>query len=357
MYAELRDRFIQADRPFAEGAVDVFQQRFTVGEVKTASLAITALGVYEAELNGKKVGDILFAPGYTYYHRQLQAQTYGVTELMVPGENVLRVYLGQGWYCGRYTFDNKCQIYGEHSAVSWVLTADGAPVAHSRGDVSLMESPYEYAGLYDGEIYHAGPLKPGGVKAVPYAGRLPEVIEDGVLYTKVQEEVPVKSAVKRGDVTILDFGQNFAGFVEIDPAYMEGDTLKLRHGEILNADGSLYTTNLRKAKAELVYHRGDEAVKYRPKFTFMGFRYAELSGVEYVPGLLTAYAARWSAPASLPAQTRRWSSSTATRCGASAATIWRCPPTAPSGTSGWATPGTAMCLPAPGPITTTPRRF
>jgi alpha-L-rhamnosidase len=290
MYAELRDRFIQADRPFAEGAVDVFQQRFTVGEVKTASLAITALGVYEAELNGKKVGDILFAPGYTYYHRQLQAQTYGVTELLVPGENVLRVYLGQGWYCGRYTFDNKCQIYGEHSAVSWVLTADGAPVAHSRGDVSLMESPYEYAGLYDGEIYHAGPLKPGGMKAVPYAGRLPEVIEDGVLYTKVQEEVPVKSAVKRGDVTILDFGQNFAGFVEIDPAYMEGDTLKLRHGEILNADGSLYTTNLRKAKAELVYHRGDEAVKYRPKFTFMGFRYAELSGVEYVPGLLTAYA-------------------------------------------------------------------
>ena len=150
MYAELRDRFIQADRPFAEGAVDVFQQRFTVGEVKTASLAITALGVYEAELNGKKVGDILFAPGYTYYHRQLQAQTYGVAELLVPGKNVLRVYLGQGWYCGRYTFDNKCQIYGEHSAVSWVLTADGAPVAHSRGDVSLMESPYEYAGLYDG---------------------------------------------------------------------------------------------------------------------------------------------------------------------------------------------------------------
>jgi len=78
MYAELRDRFIQADRPFTEGAVDVFQQRFTVGEVKTASLAITALGVYEAELNGKKVGDILFAPGYTYYHRQLQAQTYGI---------------------------------------------------------------------------------------------------------------------------------------------------------------------------------------------------------------------------------------------------------------------------------------
>ena len=290
MYEELRSRFIQADRPFAEGAVDVFEQRFTAGNVQNAQLAITALGVYEAELNGQKVGDILFAPGYTYYHRQLQAQTYDVTGLLVPGENTLRVYLGQGWYCGRYTFDNKCQIYGEHSAVAWVLTADAALLADSRGEVFMLDSPYEYAGLYDGEIYHAGQLKPSGAKPVPYTGKVPEVMEDGILYTKVQQEMPVQSAVKRGDVTILDFGQNFAGFIEIDPAYMEGDSLKLRHGEILNADGSLYTTNLRKAKAELVYHKGDETKKYRPRFTFMGFRYAELSGVEYIPGLLTAYA-------------------------------------------------------------------
>ncbi len=290
MYEELRGRFIQADRPFIEGAVDVFEQRFTANGAKNAQLAITALGVYEAELNGKKVGDILFAPGYTYYHRQLQAQTYDVTDLLAEGENVLRVYLGQGWYCGRYTFDNKCQIYGEHSAVSWVLRLDGSPVADSRGDVAVLESPYEYAGLYDGEVYHAGPLKPTGAKPIPYTGKAPEVIEDGILYTKVQEEMPVKAAVKRGDVTILDFGQNFAGFIEIDPAYMEGNTLKLRHGEILNAGGSLYTANLRKAKAELVYHKGDERTKYRPRFTFMGFRYAELSGVEYVPDLLTAYA-------------------------------------------------------------------
>ena len=290
MYEQLRDCFIQADRPFIEGAVDVFEQRFTAADVKNARLDITALGVYEAELNGQRVGDILFAPGYTYYHRQLQAQSYDVTELLTEGENVLRVYLGQGWYCGRYTFDNKCRTYGEHSAVSWVLTADGVPVANSRGSVTMLESPYQYAGLYDGEIYRAGPLKPTGAKPVPYTGKVPETIEAGILYTKAQEEMPVKSAVKQGEVTILDFGQNFAGFIEINPAYMEGDTLKLRHGEILNADGSLYTANLRNAKAELVYHKGDETAKYRPRFTFMGFRYAELSGVEYVPGLLTARA-------------------------------------------------------------------
>ncbi|MBP3520220.1 MAG: alpha-L-rhamnosidase N-terminal domain-containing protein, partial [Oscillospiraceae bacterium] len=232
MFEELKPRFIQADRPFREGAVDVFEQRFSAEGVKKACLMITALGVYEAELNGKKVGDILFAPGYTYYHRQLQAQSYDVTGMLREGENLLRVYLGQGWYCGRYTFDNKCQIYGEHTAVSWLLTLEDNEGSHSYasdgGNVSVLESPYEYAGLYDGEIYHARHLKPSNARVIPYTGKVPEVIEEGILYTKVQEKLQVQTAVKRGDVTILDFGQNFAGFIEIDPAFMKGDRLKLR---------------------------------------------------------------------------------------------------------------------------------
>lgn len=294
MYEQLKKKFIQAESPFTEGAVDLFEQRISVRGVKAASLSITALGIYEAEINGKRVGDILFAPGYTYYHRQLQAQTYDVTDMLTEGENVLRVYLGQGWYCGRYTFDNKCGIYGDHSAAAWILNVEqeggNRMFASNDGNVEMLESPYEYAGFYDGEVYHAKAAVPTGKKPVSYGGRVPEVIEPGMIYTKVQEEMPVQSVVKRGDVTILDFGQNFAGFIEIDPSFMKGEALKLRHGEILNADGSLYTTNLRKAKAELVFHKGDLAGKYRPKFTFMGFRYAELSGVEYVSGLVTAYA-------------------------------------------------------------------
>lgn len=292
-YDQLRQQFICANHPYVEGAVDVFRQSIQAVEVKKATLCITALGIYEAELNGKKVGDILFAPGYTYYPRQLQVQCYDVTELFCRQENELIVYLGQGWYCGRYTFDNKCQIYGEQPAVAWTLTiegAEGTAVYTSRDDtVELLNSPYEYAGLYDGEIYHAGGesfLQPSEEKPFPYAGKLPEVFEEGILYTKPYEEVSVKSAAKHGDVTILDFGQNFAGFVEIDPAHMKGGCLKLRHGEILNADGSLYTANLRKAKAETVYYKGTETKKYRPRFTFMGFRYVELSGAEYEEGLL-----------------------------------------------------------------------
>ncbi len=294
MYEELREQFIRADRPFAEGAVDVFEQTVFARTVKRASLVITALGVYEAQLGGKKVGDILFAPGYTYYPRLLQVQTYDVTPMLAEGENTLRVYLGQGWYCGRYTFDNKCQVYGETAAAAWLLTvedAQGTRVYASRDEgVAVWESPYDYAGFYDGEIYRADAPLPSDVRAVPYDGPLPEELVDGLLYTKVQEEIPVQSAEVRGDVTIIDFGQNFAGFVEIDPSRMKSDMLKLRHGEILNPDGSLYTTNLRKAKAETVYYKGTEGEKYRPRFTFMGFRYVELSGAPYEEGLLTARA-------------------------------------------------------------------
>ncbi len=283
----LRKHFIQSDQEFTEGRVDVFRQIITVDTAQKAALTITALGVYEARLNGKKIGDHFLAPGFTYYHRDLHVQKYQV-ELRL-GENELVVFLGQGWYCGRFTFNNKVQIYGENPAVSWILETEDA--AYTSGNcVEELESPYEYAGLYDGEIYHADILKTADRKPVPYTGKLPEVFEEESCALRLREEMPVQSVTVREDHTILDFGQNFAGVISIDPGKMEGAMLKLRHGEILNADGSLYTANLRKARAEILYHKGENEEIYTPKFTYMGFRYVELTGVPYVPGLITAHA-------------------------------------------------------------------
>lgn len=295
---DLKSHFITVDRPYKEGTVEVFEQ--PVGEcgIKKATLTITALGVYEADIDGKKVGDIFMAPGYTYYPRNLHVQAYDVTG-MLSGSSVLRVYLGQGWYCGRFTCDNKIQIYGDQPAVAWVLEAvqaDGTTQVYTSSDANVraVQSPYESASEYDGEIYFADgaphPAADPVIQPVKFTGHVPEMLEESNVYVKIQEELPVKSVTRQGDVTILDFGQNFAGIIEIDPVKMNGDVLKLRHGEILNADGSLYTTNLRKAKAELIYYKGAETVKYRPRFTFMGFRYVELSGIPYTDGLLTAYA-------------------------------------------------------------------
>ncbi len=291
---DLKAHFITVDRPYKEGTVEVFEQGIPGLDAVKATLTITALGLYEAELGGEKVGDRLFTPGYTYYPKDLHYQVYDVTERL-GADTVLRVYLGQGWYCGRYTCDNKTQIYGERPAVSWVLELeqnDGAVKRFCSNDenVKAVRGPYVYAGFYDGEIYHTDGGPDEAIQPIPYTGALPEVLEESTIGVKVQEEMPVRTISKQGGVTILDFGQNFAGFVEIDPAKMNGSAITLRHGEILNPDGSLYTTNLRKAKAEIVYHKGASGKKYRPRFTYMGFRYVELSGVEYVPGLVTAYA-------------------------------------------------------------------
>lgn len=290
---DLRPHFITADRPFQEGTVEVFEQSVRVESLKKATLSITALGLYEAELNGEKVGDLLFTPGYTYYPRHLYQQCYDVTSMLRPGENTLRVYLAQGWYCGRFTFDNKSQIYGPAPAVSWVLELEDENGAHSvssdDAEVTAVPSPYDYAGFYDGEVYdpRGGQYPP--VQPVPYRGELLGEMEERQGGIRLREELEVQAVLPREDgTTILDFGQNFAGILVIDPAKMKGESLKLRHGELLNGDGSLYTANLRKAKAELVYTKGEGL--YRPRFTYMGFRYAELSGVEYVPGLVKAYA-------------------------------------------------------------------
>ncbi|MDE6846006.1 MAG: glycoside hydrolase family 78 protein [Lachnospiraceae bacterium] len=294
---ELKQYFITIDREYKEGDVAVFRQKFSGENVVSAVLFSTAMGVYDAEINGKKVGEQMFAPGYTYYPRRVLYQEHDVTALLDTedgAENELVFYLGQGWYCGRFLCENKTQIYGEKPAVSWLLRlkfADGSEKeVHSDADVEELESPYAYAGEYDGEIYFADGRNRVIGHPVVFQGKMDFALERTLTEVRVQEEMPVKSVTESEGKTILDFGQNFAGIVEIDPAFLEEEVLTVRHGEILNPDGSLYTANLRKAKATVIYHAGAEKKRYRPRFTYMGFRYMEVSGAQYKPGMIKAYA-------------------------------------------------------------------
>lgn len=290
---ELGKQWITSEKEYREGEVFVYQQKFTASQVKKAVFYGTALGVYEAELNGVKIGRQMFAPGFSYYPRRVLYQTHEVTELLREGENTLTVYLGQGWYCGRFLCENQTQIYGEQPAVAWILELEDAAGSRrlvSDETVEELESPYEYAGEYDGEIYFADGREKVTGHAAAYTRETPFALEPTLTEVRLQDEMPVREATVQGDVTILDFGQNFAGIVEIDPSFLTNETITIRHGEILNADGSLYTANLRKAKATIVYHAGAEKKKYRPRFTYMGFRYMELSGATYQPGMIKAYA-------------------------------------------------------------------
>lgn len=296
---ELKQHFITIDREYKEGDVAVFRQKFSGENVVSAVLYSTALGVYETEINGKKVGEQMFAPGYTYYPRRVLYQEHDVSGLLATDsgsveENELRIYLGQGWYCGRFLCENKTQIYGEKPAVSWMLRltyADGnEKTLHSGTDVEELESPYGYAGEYDGEIYFADGRNNRIGYPVAFVGKTDFALERTLTEVRVQEEMPVKTITESEGRTILDFGQNFAGIVEINPAFLTDEVMTIRHGEILNPDGSLYTANLRKAKATIIYHAGAEKKIYRPRFTYMGFRYMEVSGVQYKPGMIKAYA-------------------------------------------------------------------
>jgi len=292
---ELKNHFITSPSEFVEGKVIIFRQKLLAKDVASAKLTMTAQGIYEVELNGNKLGEQLFAPGYTYYPRRLLYQEYDLMTDLQPDENELTVYLGQGWYCGRFLFDNKVQLYGNKPGVSWVLElefTDGSKKqVVSDEKVEELASPYEYAGFYDGEIYNAGAELSVIGHAVAYEESLPMDIAPTTMEVKVQEEVGIQTVTKHDGKTILDFGQNFAGIIEINPQYLRDEKITIRHGEILNPDGSLYTTNLRKAKATLVYQASENKKEiFRPRFTYMGFRYAELSGVEYRKGLIKAYA-------------------------------------------------------------------
>ncbi len=304
---ELRQAFTTTERPYRDGAVELFEQTLDLPggvAVTRAELAITALGMYEAELDGKKVGDSFLTPGFTYYPHDLGYQVYDVTEALAAGAQTLRVHLAQGWYCGRFTCDNKTQIWGERPAVAWVLEVSFADGTNFRAtsadaDVHTAASPFDFASLYDGEVYWANGAReersdePEVFPPVPFAGALPDEIRPATIRTTLHEVFEPVSVDERPDGTVIvDFGQNMAGIIELDTTLIAGDArcVTIRHGEILNPDGSLYTANLRTAKATIAYHAGEPEGMWRPRFTYMGFRYVELSGTPWRPGLLRARA-------------------------------------------------------------------
>ena len=294
---ELKEHLICLEKDYVEGEVYKLKESIPLlGKPKSAKLYITGFGLYDAYLNGKKVGEQLFKPGFTDYNRRVLFQEYDLTSSLKE-ENILEVYVGQGWYCGRFFCENTTQNFGKLPSVSYcleIIYEDGKKecfYSHEGQMASISE--YDYAGFYDGETIDFSKSNLGGfcgeMKGIPFPKGVE--IEKTLTEVKLQEEMEVKSVASLGDKTIIDFGQNFAGVISINADLLKpGQKIVIRHGEILNKDGSLYTANLRKAKATLSYKKGNEKGSYTPRFTYMGFRYVELAGADYVPGLIKAHA-------------------------------------------------------------------
>lgn len=265
----------------------LFRKRFEPkSKVVRAVVYATALGVYELSLNGKKVGDEYFAPGFTAYKKNLYYQTYDITD-DVKDSNEFTAEVAGGWAVGSFVFTRKnritaprqcfmCEIRIEYEDGSVEVIATGDDWQVTRKCKTLA------ADLYDGEIYDArvsatdGDYKPAKVEKV---GIKPDIRAAVGVPVKRHEIFEPVSVNRIGDSLVYDFGQNFAGVVELNIKGTAGDRITVRHAEILNTDGTLNTAFLRSAKATVEYTCRDGEQSYSPRFTYMGFRYVSIVGI------------------------------------------------------------------------------
>ncbi len=271
------------------------------GPVRSARLYVTAHGLYEARLNGRRVGDLLFTPGWTAYHKRLQYQTYDVTDMLVEGENAAGVILGDGWYRGYIGFGGQRNFYGERLALLFQLHItydDGrTQVVCSDGSWKSSTGPILESDIYNGERYDARLEKPGWDApgyddgewhGVVVGGHSKSVLiaPAGPPVRRIQEIHPRAIIHTPAGETVFDMGQNMVGWVRLRVRGRPGDTVTLRHAEVLDQDGNLYTANLRSARQTDTYVlKGEGEEIFEPHFTFHGFRYVAVDGYPGEPTL------------------------------------------------------------------------
>ncbi len=284
----------------------VLARTFTLENApNTARLYITAHGLYRASLNGRPVTDAVLTPGCTSYHHRLQVQTWDVGELLVAGENHIEVTLGDGWFRGRVGAFGSLNVYGERLALLAQLevSLNGTRAVACATDETWKASqdgPIRENDLKDGLRVDARRTPEGwhGV-AVRDHGYEQLTGTDAPVVREREEFRPEVLTTPDGN-TVLDFGQNIAGYVSFTVEGEAGDTVKLTHGEVLDENGNFTMKNLElglkkftPVLQQITYTlAGGGPESFKPLFTFHGFRYVLLEGwpEEVRPERFTAHA-------------------------------------------------------------------
>jgi len=281
--------------PKASNPCPMLRKEFRLdGPIKQARVYVTCRGLYKMELNGQVVGDELFAPGWTAYLHRLQYQIYDVTKLLKSGMNCVGVILGDGWYRGRLVWQDRRNLYGQKVAL---LSQIEVEYKNGRREIVSTDNtwkastgPILKSDIYDGELYDARLeiddwSKSGldddewaGVTVADHSKKL-VVAPSGVPVRAMEEIKPVKIIKTPEGETVVDMGQNMVGWIRFKVRGPAGTHIKLRHAEILDAQGNFYTENLRTARQAVEYIlRGKGREVYEPHFTFQGFRYVAIEG-------------------------------------------------------------------------------
>ena len=264
------------------------------GTIASARAYVTALGVYEMQINGRRVGDQVLAPGWTSYDKRLEYQSYDVTDLVRSGRNAIGVTLGDGWYRGRLAWEKRRNTYGNQVALLAqviVKFADGhQQVIGSENSWKASTGPILDSDIYNGETYDARLERKGWSEAgFADAGWAPvKTIEHskdiliapaGPRIRRIEELVPIKIIRTPAGETVADMGQNMVGWVRLRVTAAAGTTIRLQHAEVLDKAGNFYTANLRTAKQMETYTlKGGGEETFEPHFTFHGFRYVKVEG-------------------------------------------------------------------------------
>lgn len=275
-----------------------FRTRFSCEkEIASARLYVTALGIYELLLNGEKVGQDYFAPGFTSYRNQLQYQTYDVTD-MLNDRNELLAVVGGGWAVGSFTYKRRNRVYAKRQALLGelrILYTDGTgeTIGTNEEWEVTEEGNYKETEFYNGEVYDATvdlekvSWKKASFEQVKIHPKI--MVQYGAPVRAHEEFRPVQITRAKSGMLIYDFGQNFAGVIHAEIRGKKGQKVEFQHAEIL-MDGELYTEPLRTAKQEAVYICRDGEQTYSPRMTYMGFRYVGVRGIEEDQLELTALA-------------------------------------------------------------------
>ena len=285
------------------------RKNFTADKtIQSARLYITSHGMYEAFINGQRVGDSYLTPGWTSYNKRLQYQVYDVTNLAKQGPNAIGVMLGSGWYRGSLAWERNYNIYGKSVGLLAQLKinyTDGTSdlIATDESWKSSTGS-ISYSEIYHGETQDARNEKEGWTTAqfndVGWSGVSVKEHPRNKLVATYNEPIrkqetfkPVKIFTTPKGERVVDFGQNLVGWVQLNVRGNKGDSIKIYHAEVLDKEGNFYTTNLRAARQENIYVlKGEGEEHFEPHFTFQGFRYVKVEGFpgEIKPENLTAVA-------------------------------------------------------------------
>ena len=276
-------KWIKSPENKEEACYDFFRTFAADKPVYTAVLNVTAMGLYCAYINGKKIGNELFTPYFTEYHKRVQYQTYDVTEYIAE-DNELSILCAEGWALGNFRAGPKHRYhYVDNISLIFSLEItykDGSvETIVSDENVSVRNSYIINTSIYDGEIVDkCAEIKLIGNALVDENVKTMIIPQQGEKVTEQEVIKPICFIETPSGEKVIDFGQNLAGYVEISVCGKKGDIVEICHGEILDKDGNFYIDNLRTAKQTCRYILSGEGREvFKPVFSWQGFRYIKIA--------------------------------------------------------------------------------